>query len=112
MDTMTIYTKDQIWKNFAALPETVRDLMFSPEAGDAIYSIAKRNNIGDKARELHFCTDLILSGVAPITSFRNLIENELQLDQEHARIIAMEIRDKILMQVKDDLRQIHGLDKS
>ena len=53
---------------------------------------------------------LILAGIVPITLLRETLEEELQIDEERARKIAMEIRDKIFMQVQDELRKIHNLE--
>jgi len=106
----TPYKEEDIWQKFAQLPKTIQNVMFSLETGDALYAIAKKNTVADRFKRLSFCVNLIFSGVVPITSFRKLIEDELRLDQEHARMIAIEIRDKIFIQVKDELRTIHRLD--
>ncbi|MFY9457541.1 MAG: hypothetical protein WAP23_01240 [Candidatus Spechtbacterales bacterium] len=103
------YTKDQVWKKFDALPERVRDTILAPKNLEQIYFIAKENNILDKAEYLVRYVDLVLLGIVPITLLRETLEEELRIDEARARKIAMEIRDKIFMQAKDELQKIHGL---
>lgn len=106
------YTKEQLWDKFDALPEKVKDVILAPKNLGAIYSIAKENNVLDKVDSILRYVDLILAGIVPITLLRETLEEELQIDTDRARKIAMEIRDKIFMQAKDELRKIHNLDNS
>ena len=103
------YTRKQAWEKLATLPQKVQDVILAPENLENIYLIAKDNNILNKAQDLVRYVDLVLLGIVPITLLRETLEEELQIDEERARKVAMEIRDKIFMQVKDELREIHGL---
>lgn len=103
------YTREQLWEKFDALPEKVKDVILAPKNLEHIYFIAKENNILDKVDAILRYVDLILAGIVPITLLRETLEEELRIDTERARKIAMEIRDKIFMQVKDELRKIHQL---
>ena len=103
------YTKEQAWEKFDALPEKVKDVILAPKNLEAIYGIAKENSVLDKVEVILKYVDLILAGIVPITLLRETLEEELRIDQERARKIAMEIRDKIFMQAKDELRKVHNL---
>ena len=103
------YTIEEAWKKFDSLPETVKDAILAPKNLETVYLIAKKNDVLNKVGTILQYVHLILTGIVPITLFRETLEEELQIDEERARTIAIEIRDKIFMQVKDELRKIHGL---
>ena len=109
MEKSDLYKEMDIWQRFSALPEKIQKIIFSTEVVDALASITIENSITDKLEKLSFCINLVLSGVVHITGFRQLLQDELHIDEEHARKIAMEVRDKIFMAVKDELRKIHNL---
>lgn len=106
------YTSAQAWEKFDTLPEKVKDVILAPKNLETIYFIAKENNVLDKVDAILRYVDLILAGIVPITLLRETLEEELRIDMNRARKIAMEIRDKIFMQAKDELRKIHNLDNS
>lgn len=106
------YNKVQLWEKFDALPEAVKDVIFSGKTPDIISDIAKSNGVSEKANDLERYIQLILAGIVPITLLRETLEEELRIDTDRARKIAMEIRDKIFMQAKDELRKIHNLGNS
>jgi len=105
------YTKEQLWNKFDNLPEKVKDIILAPKTIEILDTIVKENGVPvERGLKLARYVDLVLAGIVPITLFRETLEEELQIDQERARKIAMEIRDKIFMQIKDELRKIHGLE--
>jgi len=104
------YSKEDLVKKFDALPKQLRDLATGQQVLDALRSIAQQSNMPDKFPKLRRYTMLVLSGIVPITLFRETLQEELQIDENRARIIATQVRDKIFMQVKDELRKIHKLE--
>jgi hypothetical protein len=104
------YKKMDMWRKFSDLPEKIQKTIFSSETAATLISISIENRITDKIEKLNFSVNLILSGVVHITSFRQTLQDELQLDEDNARKIAIEVRDKIFMGVKDELRKIHNLE--
>ena len=109
-DIVKKYSKEELVKKFDALPKQLQDITTGQQVLDALRSIAQQNNMPDKFPKLRRYTMLVLSGIVPITLLRETLQEELQIDEERARKIAMEIRDKIFMQVKDELRKIHNLE--
>ena len=92
------------------LPESVRTTILAPKTLDTLYAIGENNKLTqEKVDKLVRYTDVILAGIVPIKLFRNTLQEELQLDEDTARKVAMEVRDKIFMAVKDELREIHNL---
>ena len=105
------YTKDQVWEGFDALPESVKDIIMAPKTLDVLSSIGRANGLPEeKIHKLGRYTDLILSGIVPITLFRETLEEELSLDTETARKIATDVRDRVFAQVRDELIEIHKLE--
>lgn len=103
------YTQQQIWDKFEQLPEKVQDVMMSPASVKVIADIAKTNGIPQKTSQIIRYVDFILFGIIPITLFKETLEQELSITGDLAKKLALEIRDKIFMEVKDELRKIHNL---
>lgn len=92
------------------LPENVRTTILAPKTLDILYLIGENYNLSqNQIDKLVRYTDVILAGIVPITLFKNTLQEELSLPEDAAKKIATEIRDKIFMQVKDELRKIHNL---
>jgi hypothetical protein len=100
---------EQFWNVFNKLPQNIKDIISDPATVDIIEEIATANGVEVKTSKIIRYVDLILSGVMPITQLRESLEDELKIDQDHARKIAVDIRDKIFKQVQDELRDLHGL---
>ena len=95
---------------FEVAPESVKDAVLAPESIDVLDEIAKKYGLTkEQYRKMGRYVDFVLVGVVPIKLFRETLEEEMEVDTETARKIAGEIRDKIFMKVKDELRKIHGL---
>jgi len=108
-DTIKKYSDKELAKRFDELPEKLTAIIVSQQTLDTLQSIAKENAVAKEYPKLLRYTTAILFGIVPITLLRETIQEELQIDEKRARKIAMEIRDKIFMQVQDELRKIHNL---
>jgi len=104
------YSKEELIEKFDALPEKLKGVVLAPETLDKIRDIAEKNDVAKNSDKLRRSTILILAGVVPITQLRQTLQDELQINEDRARKIAMEVRDKIFMEVQDELRKIHGLE--
>jgi hypothetical protein len=105
------YTKEQLWSKFDTLPEKVKGVILDPKTVVVLDGIVKENGVPiERGIKLARYVDFVLAGIVPITLLRETLEEELQIDEDRARIIATQIRDKIFMQVKDELRKIHKLE--
>lgn len=105
------HTREDLWKRFDTLPEKIKDLILSEKILDEIDIIAKRNGIPPEKNTIARYVHLTLAGIIPITLLRETLEEEFGISTDQARQVAVEIRDKIFMQVRDELRKVHGLDK-
>ena len=104
------YTKDQLWDKFDKLPERVRDVILAPKTTEILDNIIKKNGVSEeRGLKLVRYIDFIRAGIVPITLLRETMQEEFQIDEGHARKIAEEVRDKIFMQVKKELHEIHKL---
>jgi len=105
------YSREELWEKFDTLPDSVKTVILAPKTLDTLDAIADNNNLSpEAASKLWRYVELIMAGIVPITLLRETIEEELRLDEDHARKIAVEVRDKIFIQVQDELRKIHGLE--
>ena len=108
-NTIKKYSAQELTKRFDELPKKLAETIVSQQTLDVLRSVAQKNAVTQYTPKILRYTTAILFGIMPITLFRETLEKELQIDEERARTIAIEIRDKIFMQVKDELRKIHGL---
>ena len=108
-DTIKKYSDKELAKRFDELPEKLTAIIVSQQTLDTLQSIAKENAVAKEYPKLLRYTTAILFGIVPITLLRETIQEELQIDEERARKIATEVRDKIFIQVSDELRKIHNL---
>ena len=101
--------QEQLLEKFNALPKNLQETLISYESADVIYETAQKEGVLDGVSMIAEITGDVMMGLVPITKFRQKIQDGLGINEEKARRIAGVIRDKIFMQVKDELRVIHGL---
>jgi len=90
-------------------PSSIRVVSRSEETTQTVKDLGERYNLGDRVSAVARITAYVLVGLVPITKFRETIQSEAKLEEDMARKIATEIRDKVFVRVVDELRAIHGL---
>lgn len=101
--------QEQYLQKYNQLPRNLQNTMISYESANVIYETAEKEGILPQVSIIAEIAGDVMMGLVPITQFRQKIQDELGITEEKARRIAGAIRDKIFMQVKDELRKIHGL---
>lgn len=106
------YTTDQIWEKFDVLPEGLKDALLSPQVLDELDIVARNNNISVDPNPLVSVTHAVLLGIVPIQNFREALQQDLLIDENKARNIAYEVRDKVFSTLAEDLRLVHNIPQS
>jgi hypothetical protein len=99
----------QALEQYYQLPKDIQDAMISDDSASAVYQTAEREGILDKVSLLAEITGDVMRGALPITQFKTTLQKDLRVDEEKARRIAEQIRDKIFLKIAQSLRKIHGL---
>ncbi|HUV81131.1 MAG TPA: hypothetical protein VMW21_01250 [Patescibacteria group bacterium] len=102
------YTKEELQKLYAGLPEELKEAIFSVETADNIYNICTKNKIGeDKISEIAKYVGFVLFGILLAQNFQETLEKELKIEKEAAENIAAEINQLIFYPVKPVLQQLY-----
>jgi len=97
-------------ERYDKLPPDVQEAMIAMESANIIYETAKSEGLLPKVSHLAEITGDVMLGILPITKFREAIQSGLGIEEEKARRIAQNIRDKIFLKIADSLRRIHKLE--
>jgi len=101
--------QEQFLNRYNKLPKNLQEAIISCESADVIYKTAEKEGVLQRVSTIAEITGDVMMGIVPITQFRQKIQGELGVEEDKARRIAEVIRDKIFMEVKDELRRIHNL---
>lgn len=107
---MQDYTQEQIKKRYLALPEDLKDAMWSVDSSNIIQSIGKKHNLHiDQMGELASETGYVLLGFTRPENYIKNLSARLNINIKDARDIALEVNIEIFSKVKESLKKIHGI---
>lgn len=102
-------TQEQFLKRYDELPKDLQEALIDFESARVIYEIAETEGLIERVSSIAEITGDVMMGLAPITQFRQIIQDELSIDEAKARRIAGFIRDNIFSKVVESLRAIHNI---
>ncbi len=102
--------QDNALTRFNTLPKDVQEAMFAEETANAIHETAEKEGGLPQVSLLAEITGDVMLGILPITKFRGAIQEGLKVDEEKARRIAQQIRDRVFQKIAQSLRKIHKLE--
>jgi len=94
---------------FERAPAVLRDLSGSWETTEVIRALGERYRLEERVAHVARMTAYVLVGLLPLAKFRETIQEEAGLDEEAAREIAREIRDKVFARAVEELRAMHNI---
>ena len=103
------YTKKQLWELYNKLPPTLKEVVFSEKAAEAIYSVCEKNNI-DRVSDLARYVQDVLLGILKPDEFQLTVETGLGLEKDIAKKVAQEINRFIFYPVKKSLEDIYSME--
>ena len=104
------YTKSQLDKMFAELPDDVKDAMTSVDTVDVLKGIQEKyhfhiDQVGDLSAEV----GMLMLGATPPQKFISIVEKTLNIPAPTAKEIAGIINEKIFKNVRHSLMEIHKM---
>lgn len=104
---------DEFIKKIAALPENVRRAMSSVATGERIIEIGRKydlmiDEIGALSREIGY----VMLGEKRAHEFVKNVQAALKTDRETAFNIAQDVNHAIFFQIRQNLKDIHGISQS
>jgi len=95
-------SKDKLWAIYEALPNDLKDAIFSEDTADAIWNICKLYDI-EKVSGVAKIVGRVLMGLLPPETFITVLQERLGIDLDTAKKVGIEIEHFIFNLVKDDL---------
>ena len=101
-------SKDDLWKIYEMLPESLKQAIVSEDTADAIWNICKICNIKEEdvpkiAKEV----GNVLMGLLPPKHFKDKIRSVVELDDDTAKKLDIYISHYIFDPLKDELSQLY-----
>lgn len=103
--------KEQVLEQYKNLPDDLREAIFSQVGDEQIFNIVTTKNLSeDRASLAARLSGRVLLGFLAPRDFISSLAEELQINYETAKQIALEINEQIFLPVRDSLRKIHNLE--
>ncbi|PIR69583.1 MAG: hypothetical protein COU47_02400 [Candidatus Niyogibacteria bacterium CG10_big_fil_rev_8_21_14_0_10_46_36] len=103
-------TPEEIQKRFKALPEALREAIFSAEISETLLAIGKKYNLPlDKVGELSTETSLVMLGVTHPNQYISNLQKVLGVERDIARNIAQEVNAQIFAKIRSELKTLHKI---
>ncbi len=101
--------EETILKRYDSLPDDLKEALMDVSTADAIYEIGRKANldvekIGLLAEEI----GLIILGFIPSENFISDLKRVLEIGEEKASSVALEVNDRIFLPIRESLKRIHG----
>ena len=100
------YTKEQIWKLYEGLPNELKEVIFSGDTADNIWSVCERNEVNEVSKVAKYA-GYVLMGVLPPDEFQKTLEEEVGLEAQTAKKTTQELNRFIFFPVKNSLEEIY-----
>lgn len=101
------YTKEEWWKLYERLPDELKGAIFSPESAEAVFKICERYEILEKHSEIAKYIGRVLLGVLPIEEFRQVLKEEIGLEEKISKEVLHDINRFIFFPVKEALAKLY-----
>lgn len=94
---------------YAALPASLKDIIFSPETIEKYDQLAIRFQLNEKQRDtLSAQTTFLLMGLRNPQELVSALATELGVENQQASLIAQDLNRDLFAQVKDDLKSLYA----
>lgn len=103
---MARITREEFWKLYKALPQSLQEVLFSPDTQEAIIHICGLCDIDNDAKVAELVGD-VLVGLLPPENFKKEAEEKLNLDQDRAKKLDIYVQHYIFNPVADELRELY-----
>lgn len=102
------YSKEQLWKLYEALPEELKEAIFSEETANGIHETCKRNGLEEeKIPEVAKYTGYVLLGLLSPDEFEKTLKEKVMLTNDLAKKINQEITRFIFFPLRTTLEMLY-----
>src|SRR3989338_4070011 len=101
------YADPIVVEKFKNLPQKLKDILFSEDTTDTIFSIGKENNLTVfQMEELADEVGLVVLGINTPETFSKNIERKLNMDTKKIEPLSRSISEKVFNPILGDLRAL------
>lgn len=104
------YPKEQLWKLYEALPNELKDAIFSEKTADAIHDVCQRNGLEKEMPQIAKYTGYVLLGLLTPEDFQKALQEELSLKNGVAKKVALEINRFVFFPIKGSLEALYKIE--
>jgi hypothetical protein len=106
-ENQTQYPREQLWELYESLPDDLKKALFSEKTAQTIDDICKRNNLEEKTPLIAQQIGYVLLGLLPPDDFQKTLIEELQLDNNTAKKVSLEVSRFVFFPVKSSLEMLY-----
>jgi hypothetical protein len=107
----TIFDQEKLLQLYAALPQNLKDAIFSVDSADKIMKAGKKFGLNvEQTGILAEQAGLVMLGALHPRNFIQRLEEEMKVDRTKAVDVAKEINHEIFFPVREALKKIHGME--
>ncbi len=103
------YPKEELQKIYEALPEDLKEALFSEKTADDIYDVCVENGIEEKNLELAKYVGYVLLGLLSPDELEKTLKEKLTIADESAGKISQEITRLVLLPLKTNLEALYKI---
>ena len=104
------YPKEELQKIYEALPDDLKEAMFSDEVADNISDICAANGLEEeKCPEIAKSVADVFLGLLPPNEFEKELKEKLSLDNDSAKKISQEITRLVFFPLKTNLEALYKI---
>ena len=104
------YPKEQLWKLYEALPNDLKDAIFSEKTAEAIHNVCQINGLEKETTLVAKYTGYVLLGLLTPDDFQKTLLEELKLKECLAKKVALEISRFVFFPVKGSLEALYKIE--
>ncbi len=111
LNFMPNYSKKELWKLYASLPEELKNAVFSDENLEAIEKACQKNGVSDEEKLGAVTKDTVqvILGLLPPNDFRQRIKEDAGLEEKEAKAISLEITRFVFIPIKINLEGLYNI---
>jgi hypothetical protein len=111
LNFMPEYSKEDLWKLYASLPEELKAAVFSDENLEAVENACQKNKITDEKKITAVTKDTVqvILGLLPPNDFEQRIKEDAGLEDKEAKVISVEITRFVFIPIKINLEGLYNI---
>ena len=103
------YPKEELQKIYEALPNDLKEVLFSEKTADDIHDVCVENGLEEKNLELAKYTGYVLLGLLSPNDFEKTLEEKLGLKNDLAKKVSQEITRLVFIPLKTSLEALYKI---